>query len=804
MRLAGGPEYAPCESRLKRDVRWPRGAPTVGSGPPLAPARMSIRREGPVTERLLNLLHNHPGPDRALSGPLDAPIAPHSAMTRRQAVAIFESAIQSRLQDLLSRELKDKGISYYTIGSSGHEANAILGAQLRPTDTAFLHYRSGAFMAARLRQGRGETPFFDAMLSFCASAEDPISGGRHKVLGSSTMHVPPQTSTIASHLPKAVGFARALQRMERLGLPPGDDVPFDSIVYCSFGDASLNHATAQAGLNAASASILHAQPCPILFVCEDNGIGISVKTPEGYVRETTEHRAAIRYFHADSQDFPGVWQTARAAIDYVRTRRRPAFFHLQTVRLMGHAGSDVEANHMALDKIEANEARDPLLAFVDLLLRSAAITKDQLLALYRDTDARLRRAAIEANTRRKLTSVAEITAPLALPAKDDHALRVADRQQRLQVFGGKLPEDDPRPRHLAFRIPQALTDILAAYPQALVFGEDVARKGGVYNATAGLHERFGNGRVFNTILDETTILGLAQGMAQAGCLPFPEIQYLAYIHNAIDQIRGEAASLQFFSTGQAHRGLSGPIPERQTTGYSNPMVVRIAGLAYQKGFGGHFHNDNSIGALLDIPGLVLGVPARADDAVTMLRTMTAVAHDHGKVCLFLEPIALYMQKDLHAPNDGLWQFGYPPPEETMPLGEGRVYEPASDDQLTIVTYGNGLWMSLRVQKRLRERGVKARVFDMRWLMPMPIDEIKRHVRATGRCLVVDECRHTHGGPSPMILTELCQDPALRGCVLRRVAAVDSYVPLAAAANLVLVQEPDIERAALAICAEEVR
>ncbi len=760
---------------------------------------MSIRREGPVTERLLNLLHSHPGPERALSGSLDAPIVPHSAMTRRQAVAIFESAIQSRLQDLLSRELKDKGISYYTIGSSGHEANAILAALLRPTDTAFLHYRSGAFMAARLRQGRGETPFFDAMLSFCASAEDPISGGRHKVLGSPTMHVPPQTSTIASHLPKAVGFARALQRMERLGIQPSGGVPFDSIVYCSFGDASFNHATAQAGLNAASASLLHAQPCPVLFVCEDNGIGISVRTPEGYVRQMMEHRAAIRYFRADSQDFPGVWQTARAAIDYVRERRRPAFFHLQTVRLMGHAGSDVEVNHLSLDKIEANEAQDPLLAFADLLLRTAAITKEQLLALYRDTDARLRRAAIEADTRPKLTSTAAITAPLQLPRPGQYELRVAARERRLQVFGGKLPEDDARPRHLAFRIPQALTDILAAYPQALVFGEDVAKKGGVYNATAGLHERFGSGRVFNTILDETTILGLAQGMAQAGCLPFPEIQYLAYLHNAIDQIRGEAASLQFFSTSESRRGLGG-----QVASYSNPMVVRIAGLAYQKGFGGHFHNDNSVGALLDIPGIVLGVPARADDAVSMLRTVTAVAHDHGKVCVFLEPIALYMQKDLHAAGDGLWQFGYPPPDQTMPLGEGRVYEPGSDDQLTIVTYGNGLWMSLRAQKRLRERGVKARVFDLRWLMPMPIDEVKRHVRDTGRCLIVDECRHSAGGPSPMLLTELCQDPELRGCVLRRVAALDSYVPLAAAANLVLVQEPDIERAALAICAEEVR
>lgn len=759
---------------------------------------MSLRREGPVAERLLQLLRTHPGADPTRSGPPDAPIAPPSAMTRRQAVAIFESAIQSRLQDLLSRELKDKGLTYYTIGSSGHEANAMLAANLRPTDTAFLHYRSGAFLAARLRQGRGETPFFDAMLSFCASAEDPVSGGRHKVLGSPTLHVPPQTSTIASHLPKAVGFAMALPRLERLALPTARNVPYDSIVYCSFGDASLNHATAQAGLHAASAATLHHQPCPILFVCEDNGIGISVRTPEGFVAQTMRQRAGMRFFAADSQDFPGTWTVAHDAIAFVREHRRPAFLHLRTVRLMGHAGSDVESNYLTLEQIEANERRDPLLAFAELLLATGALSPQQAQALYADTDRRLRAAATEANRRPKLTSVDAITKPLQLPRTDELVPLVAPHERRLEVFGGRLPEEE-RPRHLAYRIPQALTDLFAACPEAMLFGEDVARKGGVYHATTGLVDTFGAGRVFNTILDETTILGLAQGLSQAGALPFPEIQYLAYVHNALDQIRGEAASLQFFSCGRAHRDA----PE-QAPAWQNPMVVRIAGLAYQKGFGGHFHNDNSVGALLDIPGLVLGVPARADDAVLMLRTMAALARQHGKVCVCLEPIALYMQKDLHAANDGEWQCAYPPPAQLMPLGEGRVYGAGDDDQLTIVTFGNGLWMSLRVQRRLRERGVRARVFDLRWLLPLPIAQIKEHVRATGRCLVVDECRATHGGPSPMVLSHLCQDPELSGCVLRRVAAADSYVPLAAAANLVLVQEPDIEQAALSLCEERVR
>jgi 2-oxoisovalerate dehydrogenase E1 component len=327
-----------------------------------------------------------------------------------------------------------------------------------------------------------------------------------------------------------------------------------------------------------------------------------------------------------------------------------------------------------------------------------------MLALYEDTDRRLRRAGAEASARRKLTTVAEIVQPLQLPKPDVAAGAGRRPLTRLNVFGGKLPEDDPRPRHLAFRIPQALTDLFAAYPNAFLFGEDVAKKGGVYHATTGLFDTFGAGRVFNTILDETTILGLAQGMAQAGCLPFPEIQYLAYIHNALDQIRGEAASLQFFSSGK-----NAPRPAGHTPAFSNPMVVRIAGLAYQKGFGGHFHNDNSVGALLDIPGLILGVPARADDAVLMLRTMTAAARSTARCACSSSRSRSTCRRTCTRRTTALWQFGYPAPDELMPLGEGRTYGASDDDQLTIVSYGNGLWMSLRVQKLCATRHQGARV-----------------------------------------------------------------------------------------------
>ena len=408
---------------------------------------MAIRREALVREQLLEAIRSHPGAE-ALLAP-DGPIVAGSRLTRRGAIAIFEAALQSRLQDLEARRLKDQGLSYYTIGSSGHESNAVLGHLLRLTDPAFLHYRSGPFMAARARIADGESPIFDSMLSFTASAEDPVSGGRHKVLGSIALNVPPQTSTIASHLPKAVGYAYSLARLERLGLEgPG---PADSIVCCSFGDASANHASAQAGINAATAAAMHRQPCPILFVCEDNEIGISVRTPSDYIERSFKRRPGLDFFQADGRDLADTFDTASAAIDHCRRSGRPTFLHLKTVRLMGHAGSDVESNYMSMSEIEANEALDPMLAFADLLLRSGAIEREQLLAMHTDMEERLQRAGQEAASRRKLTTTEEVMAPLSLPAGGGVEIPVATPEARAKAFKDRLPEADRRPRHPASR-----------------------------------------------------------------------------------------------------------------------------------------------------------------------------------------------------------------------------------------------------------------------------------------------------------------------------------------------------------------
>ena len=747
---------------------------------PLIPARhKNVNRAQVCDENFVEFVRAWNG--RAAHKPRpDEPILAGSACSARDFRDLFESQLISRHLDLMARVLRVQQKVFYTIGSSGHEGNAMVARLTRHTDPAFLHYRSGAFMAERFRKlsgadGKQLDPIMDSALSFAASKEDPISGGRHKVWGSKPLWVLPQTSTIASHLPKALGTAVAIEQARRIGhaLP----IPADSIAICSFGDASSNHATAQTAFNAAAWTAYQQLPAPVLYVCEDNGIGISVKTPDGWIASNFRERKGLDYFYADGLDLATGYGQVQAAVEHCRRTRRPTFLHLRMTRVMGHAGTDFEIEWRSFEELMAVEASDPLLRSAAIALESGLMDADDLLGLYELTRQKCFAAAEHADTRPRLSNLAEIMAPLA-PYTPDRVMKEACRndyaERRATVFGGdaKLPEAQP-PRHLAIQINQALHDLLAKYPEAVLFGEDVAQKGGVYTVTRGLLKAFKGARVFNTLLDETIILGLAQGFANMGMLPFPEIQYLAYFHNACDQIRGEAASLQFFSNDQ----------------FRNPMVMRVASLGYQKGFGGHFHNDNSITALRDIPGLVVGCPSRGDDAAMMLRTMAALGKVDGRVCAFLEPIALYMTKDLHAAGDGLWQTAYPPPDQAMVLGEERVYFPEASD-LVVFTFGNGVPMSLRAAREIQARhGWSVRVVDLRWLAPLNAGAIARHATACKRILVVDEGRRS-AGVGEGVITAIVE--AGEGATpLRRVVGADTFTPLAGAALLVLPSEADI-------------
>ncbi|MEA1882266.1 MAG: thiamine pyrophosphate-dependent enzyme [Candidatus Marinimicrobia bacterium] len=687
-----------------------------------------------------------------------------------ELISIFESQVLSRHMDLKARLLNDEGECYYTIGSSGHEGNAVFGKVFPYTDMAFLHYRSGSFFIERSKQVPGSTPIYDMALSFMASSEDPISGGRHKVLGSKRLNIPPQTSTIASHLPKAVGTAFSIDRARNLDIPERK-LEGDSIVLCSFGDASTNHATALSAFNTAG-WISHAGGhVPIVFICEDNETGISVPTEAHWIKNSFSNLPGMQYIACDGLHLIDLMINSRRAEHDCRINRSPIFLHMKTVRLMGHAGSDVEVSYRPLSEIEATEFNDPLLHSARILIENQCLSAAEILKLYEISRAQVNHVFEAVTDRPKLDSAEGVMEAITANGDKRTAPKQPAAKARKALFGKEFKRMD-QPHHMAKLINYALSDILLRYKNTLIFGEDVAQKGGVYHVTADLYKQFGVRRVFNSPLDETSIIGFGIGFGHNGFVPIPEIQFLAYLHNAEDQLRGEAATLPFFSEGQ----------------FTNPMVLRVPGLAYQKGFGGHFHNDNSLAIFRDIPGVILAVPSNGADAAKMLRTAVRRAHENGRVVIFVEPIALYMTKDLHTPKDGKWNFLYPDLDEEIPVGDFAEY--GKGKALTIITYGNGLYLSLQAKKEIEKKlKKKIKVIDLRWLSNIDIPNLLKAMNSCKNVLIVDECRRKGCHGEGLLAQLVSENQKLLNIKLH--AAEDSFISLGVAATATLPSKESI-------------
>ncbi|GMT48517.1 MAG: MFS transporter [bacterium] len=728
-----------------------------------------LQRDTILDEQFIQSLQSNTFPDPV------SPLSPDDAgLSKKDTIELFESQMISRHLDLRSRILKKTNQSYYTIGSSGHEGNVVLGKLFQRSDTGFLHYRSGAFMVEVYRKIPESNAIMDIMLSLVAAKDDPVSAGRHKVFASLALNIPPQTSTIASHLPKAVGLALSIYKAKVLNIK--SPLPYDSVVFCSFGDASTNHSTALGAFNMTEWLTHNKVPLPIVFICEDNGWGISVKTPTDWVETMYSNRPHVKYIQANGLHLSDVYLKAKEAVDYARKHRRPVFLHLKMIRLMGHAGSDIEQNYRSISELKDTERQDPLLHSARIALESGFLTTDEILCMYEDIRLEVERVADEAVQRDQLSSGEEVMSAIIPQAGQSEAMVLPEEETRQMVFG-KAYQDLQQPRTMAQLLNTALTDLMIQYPNSVVFGEDVAKKGGVYHVTTGLLDRFGLHRVFNTLLDEQSILGTAIGLAHNGFLPIPEIQFLAYLHNAEDQLRGEAATLSFFSNGQ----------------FQNPMVIRIAGLAYQKGFGGHFHNDNSITVLRDIPGLIVVCPSNGLDAVKLLRSSFKLAHEDKRIIVFLEPIALYHIKDLHENKDALWMDVYPPLEDSIPLGEVGVY--GDSQEHVILTYGNGYFLSRQAERvLLDDHQMNVKIIDLKWLCPLPMDAIIREISNCKNLLIVDEGRKT-GSISEEIITLLMEN-LTRLPRIRRITGQDSWIPLGTSWQYVLPSKEDIIKAVL--------
>lgn len=254
-------------------------------------------------------------------------------------------------------------------------------------------------------------------------------------------------------------------------------MPSDSVVLCNFGDASANHASAQTAINSACWAAYQQVPLPIVFICEDNGIGISTPTPKGWIAANFSQRASLKYFYCDGRDVLDCYKVSKAAAEYARVHRKPVFLHVRTVRLMGHAGSDAEIAYMSKEQIFDNETQDPLIVSAQQLIEARLMNSKQIIVLYQTMKARIAAIANMAVSRPKLQTVAQAMVAIIPPkllVKRSHYL---DTKHRAVLFkADKLALS--KPLHMGKLLNLALTELMARLANIVVCGEDVGKKEG--------------------------------------------------------------------------------------------------------------------------------------------------------------------------------------------------------------------------------------------------------------------------------------------------------------------------------------
>ena len=454
---------------------------------------------------------------------------------------------------------------------------------------------------------------------------------------------------------------------------------------------------------------------PMVFYIEDNGYGISVpgrfQTPGANI---AANLASFRNLFIRDGDGTDPAESARLigeVVNHARAGKGAALLRLTLPRLCGHSGQDTQAyKDPAL--VELEKTLDPLPRLYRFL-RAGGLSDAQI-------------ADIESAARRD--AEAGLAEALARPEPDSanvSRFRMEDRDAGgrpvLQLRGGLAPAGHRFPAsseaaapegariNMLTAIRRTLESELQSNPKAMIFGEDVGPKGGVHAATLGLQDTFGDKRVFDTSLSEEGIIGRAVGMALAGLMPVPEIQFRKYADPATEQLNN-----------------CGTMRWRTNNRWAAPIVVRMPG-GYAPKCGDPWHSVCGEVVWAHAVGWQVAIPSNAEDAVGLLRS----AMRGNNPVIFFEHRALL---------DGTWaRRPYPGDGFIVPFGKARVI--SQGDKLTVVTWGA---MVERCEAAAKESGYAVEVLDLRTVSPWDKEAVLASVRKTRRCLIVHEDTLTAG------------------------------------------------------------
>ncbi len=606
--------------------------------------------------------------------------------------------VSRALDELEEKTLVPARKMFYQFSARGHDlAQVLLGTQLTDRHDAICgYYRSRPVL---LTLG---VPLADALGS-SLMREGGYSDGRDigAVFNYPNPNGPcalPMNGGVGAQFTPTAGWAQAIE-YRRTVL---NEAEYGSSIGVALGgDASVATNGFWSALTMATTLSL-----PMLFFIEDNGYGISVpshlQTPGGDIAANLKSFRNLHVLSGDGTDPGEAGALIGATVGFVRERRAPALLRLTVPRLEGHSFQDTQT-YKPDALVKSEWARDPLPKLRDFLV-PAECDEGEWNSIAeranRDVDA----AYAEAETR-----------PVAdLQRTSRHLFFEGELQQQggQQRDGYAPPASTEESQaqgqriNMVTAIRRTLEHELSINPRVAVFGEDIGPKGGVHAATLGLQQKFGEARVFDTSLSEEGIIGRAVGMALAGLVPVPEIQFRKYADPATEQIND-----------------CGTMRWRTNNRFAAPIVVRMP-IGFFK-CGDPWHSQTNEVQYVHAPGWKVAVPSNAEDAVGLLR---ASLRGNDPV-MFFEHRAMLDATSARRP--------YPGDDFVLPFGKASVVREGSD--ITIVTWGA---MVERCETVAENHS--AEILDLRTLMPWDREAVLASVKRTRRCLIVHEDLITAG------------------------------------------------------------